>query len=39
MDILTERASQHYKNALEMFAKADEMLTKDERLKVLNKQN
>ena len=39
MDILTERASQHYKNSLEKFQELDRTLMEDERLKVLNKTN
>ena len=37
MDILTERASQHYKNSLEKFKELDRMLMDDPRLAVLNK--
>ena len=37
MDILTERASQHYKNSLEKFKELDRMLMEDPRLAVLNK--
>lgn len=35
MDILTERASQHYRNSLEKFQELDQKLMDDERLKVL----
>ena len=35
MDILTERASQHYKNSLEKFKELDKQLTDDPRLAVL----
>ena len=38
MDILTERASQHYKNSLQKFQDLDQMLMKDYRLEVLNKK-
>lgn len=37
MDILTERASQHYKNSLEKFQELDKQLMEDVRLSVLNK--
>lgn len=37
MDILTERASQHYKNSLEKFQELDRQLMEDPRLAVLNK--
>ena len=37
MDILTERASQHYKNSLQKFQDLDRMLMEDPRLAVLNK--
>lgn len=37
MDILTERASQHYKNSLEKFQELDRQLMDDPRLAVLNK--
>lgn len=37
MDILTERASQHYKNSLEKFQELDRQLMEDPRLIVLNK--
>ena len=36
MDILTERASQHYKNSLEKFQELDRTLMEDDRLKSLN---
>jgi len=40
MDILTERASQHYRNSLTKFQELDALLMKDPRLKVLqNKQS
>ena len=38
MDILTERASQHYKNSLQKFQDLDKMLMEDPRLAVLNKK-
>ena len=37
MDILTERASQHYKNSLEKFQELDRQPMEDPRLIVLNK--
>lgn len=37
MDILTERASQHYKNSLDKFQELDEKLKNDVRLQNLNK--
>jgi len=37
MDILTERASQHYRNSLDKFQELDKMLMSDYRLAVLNK--
>ena len=37
MDILTERASQHYKNSLEKFQELDKTLMEDARLAILNK--
>lgn len=39
MDILTERASQHYKNSLDKFQELDEKLMNDSRLANLNKVN
>lgn len=38
IEILTERASQHYRNSLKKFEELDEKLMKDPRLKVLNKK-
>ena len=38
IEILTERASQHYRNSLKKFEELDEKLMKDSRLKVLNKR-
>jgi len=35
MDILTERAAQHYRNSLEKFQELDQKLQEDPRLKVL----
>lgn len=35
IDILTERASQHYRTSLRKFENLDDMLMNDERLKVL----
>ena len=35
IDILTERASQHYRTSLRKFEKLDDLLTADPRLKVL----
>lgn len=37
IDILTERASQHYRTSLRKFEKLDDKLMKDERLAVLHK--
>lgn len=37
IDILTERASQHYRTSLKKFAELDDKLGKDHRLKALNK--
>ena len=37
MDILTERASQHYKNSLDKFQELDNQLMEDKRLANLNK--
>jgi hypothetical protein len=37
IDILTERASQHYRTSLKKFEELDEKLSKDPRLKALNK--
>ena len=39
IDILTERASQHYRTSLKKFEQMDNFLMGDERLKVLRKQN
>lgn len=40
MDILTERASQHYKNSLDKFQELDEMIMNDPRFANLrDKQN
>lgn len=39
MDILTERASQHYKNSLDKFQELDQKLMEDPRLVNLNKGN
>lgn len=36
IDILTERAAQHYRNSLEKFQQLDRDLLEDPRLKVLN---
>lgn len=38
MDILVERSTQHYKNALDKFKKLDEDLQNDPRLAKLRKQ-
>jgi len=35
IDILTERASQHYRTSLRKFEKLDDLLTNDARLKIL----
>ena len=35
MDILVERSTQHYKNALDKFQQLDDKLKKDERLQKL----
>ena len=37
MDILTERASQHYKNSLDKFQEFDDKLMSDKRLANLHK--
>ena len=37
IDILTERASQHYRTSLKRFEQMDNFLMQDERLKVLRK--
>jgi len=37
IDILTERASQHYRTSLKKFEQLDEKLTNDPRLKILRK--
>ena len=39
MDILTERASQHYKNSLEKFKELDKQLMEDPRLAALNNKS
>lgn len=39
MDILTERASQHYKNSLEKFQEMDQMLMNHPLLQVLRDKN
>ena len=39
MDILTERASQHYRNSLDKFQELDEKLMKDPRLAALTSKN
>lgn len=39
IDILTERASMHYRTSLKKFEQLDEKLTKDHRLKALRKPN
>lgn len=39
MDILTERASQHYKNSLEKFQQMDQMLMNHPLLQVLKDKN
>lgn len=36
MDILTERASQHYKNSLDKFQELDEMIMNDPRFRNLH---
>ncbi len=38
IDILTERASQHYKNSLKKLEELDRKLSEDPRLRVLHKQ-
>jgi len=38
IEILTERASQHYKNSLKKFEELDQKLMEDQRLKVLKKK-
>jgi hypothetical protein len=37
IDILTERASQHYRTSLRKFEKLDDLLTADARLKILQR--
>lgn len=37
IDILTERASQHYRTSLRKFTELDDKLSQDPRLKVINK--
>jgi hydroxylamine reductase (hybrid-cluster protein) len=37
IDILTERASQHYRTSLRKFTELDDLLSSDPRLKVINK--
>jgi hypothetical protein len=39
MDILVERSTQHYKNALDKFKELDEKLSKDPRLEKLKHKN
>jgi hypothetical protein len=39
IDILTERASQHYKNSLKKLEELDHKLSEDPRLKVLHKND